>query len=152
MAGKNVNLTIQGSNVIMENGILKLTMSQPDGALTGIQYGGMKNLLDTKLTQSQRGYWDINWNLPGGGDQYLLGIENLSPMAFQVDDKYQYSMDNKDGGVHGWISSDPIVGFWIIFPTNEFRNGGPTKQNLTVHTGPAALAESMLFMVGFQVL
>lgn len=42
--------------VIMENGILKLTMSQPDGALTGIQYGGMKNLLDTKLTQSQRGY------------------------------------------------------------------------------------------------
>ena len=60
--------------------------------------------------------------------------------TLQVDDKYQYSMDNKDGGVHGWISSDPIVGFWIIFPTNEFRNGGPTKQNLTVHTGPAALA------------
>ncbi|KAJ8644111.1 hypothetical protein MRB53_005859 [Persea americana] len=254
--------------VIMENGILKLTMSQPDGALTGIQYGGMKNLLDTKLTQSQRGYWDINWNLPGGGDQYLLlkgtefniissnndrievsfrsicdpsergttlplsvdkrfilrsGIsgfycyaiyerlagwpafdlvqtrlvfklrrelfhymaitdekqsimpmpEDLSPrrckvlalpesvlltnpinpaLKGEVDDKYQYSMDNKDGGVHGWISSDPIVGFWIIFPTNEFRNGGPTKQNLTVHTGPAALAESMLFMVGFQVL
>lgn len=42
--------------VIMENGILKLTMSQPDGALTGIQYGGMDNLLDTKLTQYQRGY------------------------------------------------------------------------------------------------
>ncbi|KAJ8644118.1 hypothetical protein MRB53_005866 [Persea americana] len=61
-----------------------------------------------------------------------------------VDDKYQYSMDNKDGGVHGWISSDPIVGFWIIFPTNEFRNGGPTKQNLTVHTGPAALAKFLL--------
>ncbi|XXG46976.1 hypothetical protein AAC387_Pa02g1696 [Persea americana] len=203
-------------NVIMENGILKLTMSQPDGALTGIQYGGMKNLLDTKLTQSQRGYWDINWNLPGGGDRYLLlkGTEfniissnndrievsfgsicdpsergttlplsvdkrfhymaitdekqrimpmpeDLSPrrckvlalpesvlltnpinptLKGEVDDKYQYSMDNKDGGVHGWISSDPIVGFWIIFPTNEFRNGGPTKQNLTVHTGPAALA------------
>jgi rhamnogalacturonan endolyase len=58
----------------------------------------------------------------------------------QVDDKYQYSMDNKDGGVHGWISSGPIIGFWIIFPSNEFRNGGPTKQNLTVHTGPACLA------------
>lgn len=49
-------------------------------------------------------------------------------------------MDNKDGGVHGWISSNPIVGFWLIFPTHEFRNGGPTKQNLTLHTGPACLA------------
>lgn len=58
----------------------------------------------------------------------------------QVDDKYQYSMDNKDGGVHGWISSGPIIGFWVIFPSQEFRNGGPTKQNLTVHTGPTCLA------------
>jgi rhamnogalacturonan endolyase len=58
----------------------------------------------------------------------------------QVDDKYQYSMDNKDGGVHGWISSGPIIGFWVIFHSNEFRNGGPTKQNLTVHTGPTCLA------------
>ncbi|KAL7244204.1 hypothetical protein ACSBR1_016439 [Camellia fascicularis] len=49
-------------------------------------------------------------------------------------------MDNKDGGVHGWISSGPYVGFWIIFLSHEFRNGGPTKQNLTAHTGPACLA------------
>lgn len=59
----------------------------------------------------------------------------------QVDDKYQYSEDNKDGGVHGWISSSPNnIGFWIVFPSYEFRNGGPTKQNLTVHTGPTCLA------------
>jgi rhamnogalacturonan endolyase len=58
----------------------------------------------------------------------------------QVDDKYQYSMDNKDGGVHGWIGSGPVFGFWVIFPSHEFRNGGPTKQNLTVHTGPTCLA------------
>eukprot|EP01018_Ginkgo_biloba_P006050 Gb_20600 [translate_table: standard] len=57
-----------------------------------------------------------------------------------VDDKYQYSLDNKDGGVHGWISFDPMVGFWTIFPSDEFRNGGPTKQNLTLHTGPICLA------------
>nr|XP_017237060.1 PREDICTED: probable rhamnogalacturonate lyase B isoform X2 [Daucus carota subsp. sativus] len=58
----------------------------------------------------------------------------------EVDDKYQYSMDNKDSGVHGWISSGPIIGFWVLFPSQEFRNGGPTKQNLTVHTGPNCLA------------
>ena len=61
----------------------------------------------------------------------------------QVDDKYQYSMDNKDGGVHGWISSGPVIGFWLIFPSHEFRNGGPTKQNLTAHTGPTCLAVNM---------
>lgn len=51
-----------------------------------------------------------------------------------------YSMDNKDSGLHGWISSGPIIGFWVIFPSQEFRNGGPTKQNLTAHTGPFCLA------------
>ncbi|KAL6660877.1 hypothetical protein ACP70R_000261 [Stipagrostis hirtigluma subsp. patula] len=34
----------------------------------------------------------------------------------EVDDKYQYSMDNKDNMVHGWISSDHPnpMGFWVI--------------------------------------
>ncbi|GMP75516.1 hypothetical protein CsSME_00032572 [Camellia sinensis var. sinensis] len=58
----------------------------------------------------------------------------------EVDDKYQYSMDNKDSGVHGWISSGPYVGFWIIFPSHEFRNGGPTKQiSLPTLVQPALL-------------
>ncbi|KAK1278800.1 hypothetical protein QJS04_geneDACA023550 [Acorus gramineus] len=62
----------------------------------------------------------------------------------EVDDKYMYSVDNKDGGLHGWISSGPpdpaVVGFWLVFPSTEFRSGGPTKQNLTNHTGPFCLA------------
>ena len=70
----------------------------------------------------------------------LSSINATLVIMVQVDDKYQYSMDNKDGGVHGWISSSPVVGFWTIFPSQEFRNGGPTKQNLTVHTGPTCLA------------
>ncbi|KAL7142803.1 hypothetical protein ABFS83_08G148900 [Erythranthe nasuta] len=84
--------------------------------------------------------------LPGRGKQLIvpesvLLVNPINPdLKGEVDDKYQYSMDNKDGGVHGWISSEPIIGFWIIFPSQEFRNGGPTKQNLTVHTGPACLA------------
>ncbi|KAG2688325.1 hypothetical protein I3760_09G090300 [Carya illinoinensis] len=85
--------------------------------------------------------------LPGRGKQLIvpesvLLINPINPdLKGEVDDKYQYSMDNKDGGVHGWISSGPInVGFWVIFPSHEFRNGGPTKQNLTVHTDPACLA------------
>jgi len=61
----------------------------------------------------------------------------------QVDDKYQYSCENKDNKVHGWINLDSktnkSVGFWMITPTNEFRSGGPTRQGLTSHVGPVTL-------------
>ncbi|OWM85559.1 hypothetical protein CDL15_Pgr028982 [Punica granatum] len=216
MAKKAVTLTTKGRYVVLNNGIVQLTILKPQGFLTGIKYGGMDNLLDLKSDESSRGYWDLNWSWPGGGDIYRLikGSEysvihmnndnvevsfrttyspstsgTAPPFSFdtrfhymaisdekqrtmpmpgdllpgkgkqlivpesvllvnpinpdlkgEVDDKYMYSMDNKDGGVHGWIGSGPIVGFWMIFPSQEFRNGGPTKQNLTVHTGPACLA------------
>ncbi|KAM3736455.1 hypothetical protein ACB098_10G165000 [Castanea mollissima] len=58
----------------------------------------------------------------------------------EVDDKYQYSSENKDIKVHGWISNSPPVGFWQITPSDEFRSGGPLKQNLTSHVGPTTLA------------
>jgi rhamnogalacturonan endolyase len=59
-----------------------------------------------------------------------------------VDDKYQYSCKNIDNRVHGWISFNPPVGFWQITPSDEFRSGGPLKQNLTSHVGPTTLAVS----------
>lgn len=58
----------------------------------------------------------------------------------KVDDKYQYSCDNKDNHVHGWISSDPHIGFWVITPSDEFRSGAPVKTDLTSHAGPISLA------------
>lgn len=58
----------------------------------------------------------------------------------QVDDKYQYMCENKDNKVHGWICLDPPVGFWQITPSNEFRTGGPLKQDLTSHVSPVTLA------------
>lgn len=61
----------------------------------------------------------------------------------QVDDKYQYSCENDNLKVHGWISMAPPVGFWQITPSDEFRSGGPVKQNLTSHVGPTCLAVSL---------
>ncbi|XP_047965980.1 rhamnogalacturonate lyase B-like [Salvia hispanica] len=58
----------------------------------------------------------------------------------QVDDKYQYSCDNKDNHMHGWMGSDPHIGFWVITPSDEVRVGGPMKTDLTSHAGPIALA------------
>jgi len=62
-----------------------------------------------------------------------------------VDDKYAYSCESKDIGVHGWISADPLIGFWQITPSNEFRTGGPLKQFLTSHVGPTNLGVSQDF-------
>lgn len=59
---------------------------------------------------------------------------------YQVDDKYQYSCENKDNKVHGFICTEPPVGFWQITPSNEFRTGGPLKQDLTSHVNPTTLA------------
>ncbi|KAL3838677.1 hypothetical protein ACJIZ3_023268 [Penstemon smallii] len=73
----------------------------------------------------------------------LLTDPSSSFLRGEVDDKYQYSSDNKDNRVHGWICSDPPTGFWIITPSNEFKTAGPVKQDLTSHAGPIAL--SMFF-------
>jgi len=50
-------------------------------------------------------------------------------MFVKVDDKYQYSCEDQYNNVHGWMSFDPPIGFWQITPSDEFRTGGPLKQN-----------------------
>lgn len=41
--------------VILDNGLLKVTISNPQGYVIGITYGGMDNLLDVKSSESKRG-------------------------------------------------------------------------------------------------
>lgn len=66
--------------------------------------------------------------------------------AAQVDDKYQYSCENYECRVHGWISPDSLVGFWTITPSNEFQSNGPLKQDLTSHVGPTTLSVCAIFL------
>ncbi|XP_020242828.1 probable rhamnogalacturonate lyase B isoform X2 [Asparagus officinalis] len=256
MSPIGVRLSVQDRYVTIDNGILQLTLSKPDGIVTGVQYNGVDNLMEVLNKEDNRGYWDLVWSEPGsngifdvikGTDfriiaeddnrvevsftrmwdpslkgtlvplnidkrfivlrgssgfytyaiyehlegwpdfdiaetrvafklrkdkfQYMALADNrqrIMPMpddrlpgrgqqlAYpeavlltnpinpelrdEVDDKYQYSIENKDNKVHGWVSFDPPIGFWQITPSNEFRTGGPVKQNLTSHVGPTTLA------------
>ncbi|KAK9930032.1 hypothetical protein M0R45_027091 [Rubus argutus] len=259
MSSLGVQLHIQDQHVVMDNGILQVTLSKPDGIVTGIQYKGIDNLLEVLTEEANRGYWDLVWskagsigttgtfdrmigtkftviveskeqveisftrewnhkdenvplnidkrfimlrnssgfysyaifehlkewppfNLPQTRIVFNLGKEKFQYMAIadnrqrymplpddrlpdrsqilnsdfpeavllvnpiepqykgEVDDKYQYSCENQYLQVHGWICMDPHVGFWQITPSDEFRSGGPLKQNLTSHVGPFCLA------------
>ncbi|WJX93513.1 rhamnogalacturonan endolyase [Trifolium repens] len=242
--------------LVVDNGIVSVTLSRPEGYILGISYNGIDNILESKNEQVDRGYFDVTWNEPGkeGETQRIHGTnfsviaadENMVELSFskswtssmmgtdvpinidkryifrsgdsgfysyvifdrpegmpaievdqiryvykldedrfkymalsdtrqrsmpsmndritgqilaykeavlltkpsnpqfrgEVDDKYQYSCENTDNTVHGWISfdSDAPIGFWMITPSNEFRNGGPTKQDLTSHVGPYTLS------------
>ncbi|TXG52634.1 hypothetical protein EZV62_021803 [Acer yangbiense] len=60
--------------VVMDNGILQVTLSKPDGIVTGIQYKGIDNLLEFNNKEEDRGYWDHDWNYensPGGHDRII---------------------------------------------------------------------------------
>ncbi|KAJ8762529.1 hypothetical protein K2173_007968 [Erythroxylum novogranatense] len=76
-----------------------------------------------------------------GYPEAVLLVNPKNPqLKGEVDDKYQYSCENEDNKVHGWICFQPPVGFWQITPSDEFRTAGPVKQNLTSHVGPTTLA------------
>ncbi|KAM3338532.1 hypothetical protein P3S68_030618 [Capsicum galapagoense] len=264
---KSINLDMQfyppvqlirlKNHVLVDNGILNITFSCPEGMITSIQYNGIDNLLENKNKENNRGYWDIVWKkaeksgniydkLEGTKFEIILQDENQVELSFkriwktlnssslsmnidkrfiilrgrsgfysyailerlegwpdidvcqgrmafklneklfpymaitnerqrimptaqdramgqeldypeavlltspsssflkgEVDDKYQYSIENKDNKVHGWINPNPKIGLWMITPSNEFKTGGPVKQDLTSHTGPITL--SMFF-------
>ncbi|XP_059629775.1 probable rhamnogalacturonate lyase B [Cornus florida] len=259
MAASGVQLNVQVDHVVIDNGILQLTLSNPGGIVTGIQYNGIDNLVELRNPELNGGFWDLNWSepdsaktrgkfdtiegtifkviveneeqvelsftrpwdpslrdkqaplhiekrfimlcdssgfysyaifehsedmpafnlnttriafmlnkdkfhymavadnrqrympqpedrMPGRGQELaypeaMLLVNPLEPeFKGEVDDKYQYSCENRDNKVHGWICFDPPVGFWQITPSNEFRTGGPFKQDLTSHVNPSTLA------------
>lgn len=42
--------------MIVDNGIVQVTLSKPGGIVTGIQYDGIDNLLEIRNKETNRGY------------------------------------------------------------------------------------------------
>lgn len=51
----NLCVLYDSLQVILDNGLLMVTISNPQGYVSGIKYGNMDNLLDVKSSESKRG-------------------------------------------------------------------------------------------------
>jgi len=51
--------------VVIDNDIVQVTISNPEGCVTGIQYNGLDNLLEIVNQESDRGYTNLNSNITG---------------------------------------------------------------------------------------
>ena len=77
--------------------------------------------------------------MPGAGtpNEQLGPKESMrmtsGPFAGFITDKYHFSADAGADSVHGWTGSASHLGCWVINPSFESENGGPTKQHNTAH-------------------
>ncbi|CAL9760466.1 unnamed protein product [Musa acuminata subsp. burmannicoides] len=65
MAPVGVSIQVRDDHVVIDNGILQLTLSNR-GLITGVRYNGVDNLLEVLNEEGNRGYWDVVWSEPQG--------------------------------------------------------------------------------------
>ncbi|TQD71779.1 hypothetical protein C1H46_042683 [Malus baccata] len=97
MSSAAVQLHIQGPHVVMDNGLLQVTLSNPDGIVTGIRYNGIDNLLEPLNKETNRGYmitvFSCFYFCPSSPFSFLLSSSssfNIIYLAFVVFEDYDF--------------------------------------------------------------
>ncbi|XP_021853082.2 probable rhamnogalacturonate lyase B isoform X2 [Spinacia oleracea] len=60
-----VQLLYQDNYIVLDNGIIQVTVLNPEGSVIKIHYNGIANLLEQLNDESDRGYWDVVWKGEG---------------------------------------------------------------------------------------
>lgn len=139
-----VRLYIQDHHVVMDNGIVQVTLSKPAGIVTGIRYDGIDNLLEVLNRETNRGYWDLHWNPPGGqgifdvisGTSFRVIVENDE----QVELSFTRMWDSSLEGLYCYVV--PQASTHMPF-TSTCRNGLVlilAKQGLLLNSGKTSFS------------
>ncbi|KAG7539968.1 Rhamnogalacturonan lyase domain III [Arabidopsis thaliana x Arabidopsis arenosa] len=86
--------------VIVDNGIIRVSFSNPQGLVTGIKYKGIDNVLHPHLRA--RGYWDITWqgtNIRQGGLDRIEGTKFRIISQTQEQVEISFSRTWEDGHI-----------------------------------------------------
>ncbi|CAI0474265.1 unnamed protein product [Linum tenue] len=62
----DVKLTSGKDRATIDNGIIELTLTNPEGFVYGLKYQGVENVLETHEPDDFGGYFDVSWDHPGG--------------------------------------------------------------------------------------
>ncbi|KAK6277707.1 hypothetical protein POUND7_018030 [Theobroma cacao] len=88
----------------MDNGILQVTISSPDGIVTGIRYNGIDNVLEVQDEEVERGYWDLVWSKTGStgttgtfdvfkGTSFKVVVENEDQVEISFTRTWDFSLE-----------------------------------------------------------
>ncbi|GLT60574.1 hypothetical protein SLA2020_333350 [Shorea laevis] len=101
-----VQLSVQDKYVVIGNGIVQVTISKPEGNITGIQYNGIDNLLEVENEEPNRGYWDLVWNVEGSkgtkgkmewleGKKFQVIVENENQVEISFTRMWDPSLEGR---------------------------------------------------------
>jgi len=109
------------------------------GTSTTVSLGEMRVVYRLNPTLFDYGYVTdkMQGALPSIEDMITASANPIQDATYLMPDgsiytKYDWANYIDEDSVHGVLSDNE--GVWAIAPSNEFMNGGPMKQELTVHT------------------